>query len=319
MAIALVSAWPDGLHNEGGIGVSLADMLLTGTTGEDGEVGTFAANRTACRNLLRRLSRAACVSRATSGRFGGRVTLAARSPAAASEDATPWPAHASSNPANVAGRIPRYGSRGAEPVLSLAGPRRRGRTAAFGTLRRTHSAVAPAATIATPAGVAAPLKGCARKMNTCKEVSLASNMLEQLILLQETPTVAASVGDTASASTPTAGDASCDSIGSGMVGAASGSAGASRIEPLVALHLPVKAARALLDALTCPITRMPMEEPVVAADGYTYEAHALRRWLCDGHCKSPMAGTELKNRQLRPNLALRAIAQALAAAVSGCP
>ena len=34
-----------------------------------------------------------------------------------------------------------------------------------------------------------------------------------------------------------------------------------------------------IDALTCPITRELMTEPVLAADGFTYEKSAIERWI----------------------------------------
>ena len=37
----------------------------------------------------------------------------------------------------------------------------------------------------------------------------------------------------------------------------------------------------------CPISQMPLVEPVVAADGHTYEKRQLQRWLAK-KCTSPM-------------------------------
>lgn len=48
-----------------------------------------------------------------------------------------------------------------------------------------------------------------------------------------------------------------------------------------------------------------MQEPVVAADGFTYEGDAVRRWLNSGHRTSPMTGAELSNVVLVPNHPLR--------------
>ena len=54
-----------------------------------------------------------------------------------------------------------------------------------------------------------------------------------------------------------------------------------------------------------------MREPVVAADGHTYERDALERWFAmapaGGPVRSPMTGLALRHRELTPNLALRSL------------
>ncbi|XP_065859592.1 U-box domain-containing protein 33-like isoform X2 [Euphorbia lathyris] len=55
----------------------------------------------------------------------------------------------------------------------------------------------------------------------------------------------------------------------------------------------------------CPILQEVMEDPHVAADGYTYEAEALRGWLASGHNTSPMTNLELQHLNLIPNYSLR--------------
>lgn len=55
----------------------------------------------------------------------------------------------------------------------------------------------------------------------------------------------------------------------------------------------------------CPILQEVMKEPHVAADGFTYEAEALREWLSTGHNTSPMTNMSLPHLNLVPNLALR--------------
>lgn len=52
-----------------------------------------------------------------------------------------------------------------------------------------------------------------------------------------------------------------------------------------------------------------MRDPHVAADGFTYEAEALRGWLDSGHDTSPMTNDKLAHRNLVPNLALRSAIQ----------
>lgn len=47
-----------------------------------------------------------------------------------------------------------------------------------------------------------------------------------------------------------------------------------------------------------------MCDPQIAADGFTYEAEAIRRWLDSGHDTSPMTNLKLKHCNLTPNRAL---------------
>jgi len=53
----------------------------------------------------------------------------------------------------------------------------------------------------------------------------------------------------------------------------------------------------------CSITGQPMRRPVVAADGYTYERSAIRRWLRSSDI-SPLTGIALKHKDLIPNYML---------------
>lgn len=48
-----------------------------------------------------------------------------------------------------------------------------------------------------------------------------------------------------------------------------------------------------------------MFDPVMAADGFCYEAAAIRRWLQDGHRSSPMTNAPLRSPDLIRNHALR--------------
>eukprot|EP01053_Blabericola_migrator_P001206 Blabericola_migrator_1__1205@NODE_1309_length_4841_cov_86_500628_g881_i0_p4_GENE_NODE_1309_length_4841_cov_86_500628_g881_i0NODE_1309_length_4841_cov_86_500628_g881_i0_p4_ORF_typecomplete_len273_score10_81Ubox/PF04564_15/1_4e19zfNse/PF11789_8/8_7e06_NODE_1309_length_4841_cov_86_500628_g881_i039014719 len=58
----------------------------------------------------------------------------------------------------------------------------------------------------------------------------------------------------------------------------------------------------------CPITKEVMTNPVVAADGFTYEAHAIIAWLnMSSHLCSPMTGRPLPSAHLMPNRTLRAM------------
>lgn len=51
------------------------------------------------------------------------------------------------------------------------------------------------------------------------------------------------------------------------------------------LHLKVRGS-ALRDEFSCPITRELMRDPVIAADGHTYDREAIEMWLRN-HDTSP--------------------------------
>jgi len=52
-----------------------------------------------------------------------------------------------------------------------------------------------------------------------------------------------------------------------------------------------------------------MRDPLIAADGFTYEAEAIREWLDSGHRTSPTTNPALPHRDLLPNHALRSAIQ----------
>lgn len=62
----------------------------------------------------------------------------------------------------------------------------------------------------------------------------------------------------------------------------------------------------------CPITGEPMRNPVVAADGHTYERAAIARWLTESN-KSPLTGAVLPHKELVPNYMLLSSLQESAA------
>jgi hypothetical protein len=66
--------------------------------------------------------------------------------------------------------------------------------------------------------------------------------------------------------------------------------------------------KALPNMPPCPITGFPMVEPVVAADGHTYERAAIARWLKTSD-KSPMTGSVLLHKELVPNYGLMSSVQ----------
>ncbi|KAI4355079.1 hypothetical protein L6164_003887 [Bauhinia variegata] len=59
----------------------------------------------------------------------------------------------------------------------------------------------------------------------------------------------------------------------------------------------------------CPIFQEVMQDPQVAADGFTYEAEAIRGWLDSDHDTSPMTNVKLAHNNLVPNRALRSAVQ----------
>ncbi|TVU12422.1 hypothetical protein EJB05_46066 [Eragrostis curvula] len=59
----------------------------------------------------------------------------------------------------------------------------------------------------------------------------------------------------------------------------------------------------------CPISQDVMNDPHVAADGFTYEAEHIRGWLDSGHDTSPMTNLQLQHDELIPNRALRSAIQ----------
>ncbi|KAJ3689140.1 hypothetical protein LUZ61_018304 [Rhynchospora tenuis] len=59
----------------------------------------------------------------------------------------------------------------------------------------------------------------------------------------------------------------------------------------------------------CPILKEIMKDPQIAADGFTYEAEAIKGWLQSGHDTSPMTNLKLPSDELTPNHALRSAIQ----------
>ncbi|CAL9219075.1 unnamed protein product [Arabidopsis halleri] len=61
----------------------------------------------------------------------------------------------------------------------------------------------------------------------------------------------------------------------------------------------------------CPITQDVMEDPHMAADGFTYELEAIKKWISTGHKTSPMTNLKLSHLNLVPNRALCSAIQEL--------
>ena len=60
----------------------------------------------------------------------------------------------------------------------------------------------------------------------------------------------------------------------------------------------------------CPISHEPVIDPVMAADGHTYERAYIERWLQD-HDTSPKTNLPLDHKTLVPNYALRSMVEAI--------
>ncbi|NXU53948.1 WSDU1 protein, partial [Turnix velox] len=62
---------------------------------------------------------------------------------------------------------------------------------------------------------------------------------------------------------------------------------------------------AVPDEFLCPITRELMKDPVIAADGYSYEKDAIESWISSKRRSSPMTNLPLPSAVLTPNRTLR--------------
>ncbi|CAI5947722.1 unnamed protein product [Closterium sp. NIES-64] len=60
--------------------------------------------------------------------------------------------------------------------------------------------------------------------------------------------------------------------------------------------------------LLCPLSKMRMREPVVAADGYTYERKEIEKWM-ETNSRSPITGEPFEHPMLTPNNAMNVIIQ----------
>merc|ERR1712216_270639 len=63
------------------------------------------------------------------------------------------------------------------------------------------------------------------------------------------------------------------------------------------------------DALECPTMREIYEDPVIAADGFSYERRAIERWFAQGKHTSPKTNAELEHLHLVPNRDLKSACQ----------
>src|SRR3989338_4426394 len=66
----------------------------------------------------------------------------------------------------------------------------------------------------------------------------------------------------------------------------------------------------LMETLLCPITQEVMMDPVVAADGHTYERCAIEMWLSNND-RSPLTNFPLPHKDLQTNWMIKALLERL--------
>ena len=64
-----------------------------------------------------------------------------------------------------------------------------------------------------------------------------------------------------------------------------------------------------MNCFICPLSKKELTEPVVAADGYTYERAAIEAYFSTGRTTSPITGEELTDKTLVPNKTLKSLIQ----------
>ena len=78
----------------------------------------------------------------------------------------------------------------------------------------------------------------------------------------------------------------------------------------------IHANQVLRDEFVCPITQELMFDPVIAADGHTYDRSAIQRWLTN-HDTSPKTGKKLDHLNLVENHNLKRLIDDLVQEVVG--
>lgn len=79
-----------------------------------------------------------------------------------------------------------------------------------------------------------------------------------------------------------------------------------RMQARVRMPDKAEAILAAAPSFKCPITHEILRDPVIAADGHSYERRAITHWL-EQNDTSPMTGAVLGSRELYDNQALRAV------------
>ena len=102
---------------------------------------------------------------------------------------------------------------------------------------------------------------------------------------------------------PTHGRSRAPQSGAGLQPTSSARAGCTT--SAVAPAPEIDALAAVLE-FRCPITLVTMVDPVIAADGHSYERAALEAWLAN-HRTSPFTGAPLEHMHVTPNHRLRSM------------
>ncbi|CAM0912907.1 unnamed protein product [Alopecurus aequalis] len=84
---------------------------------------------------------------------------------------------------------------------------------------------------------------------------------------------------------------------------------ATASSPLPSSSRPLLDESSIPSYFICPISQDVMNDPHIAADGFTYEGDLIRSWLGTGSDTSPMTNLPLEHDELIPNLALRSAIQ----------
>lgn len=74
-------------------------------------------------------------------------------------------------------------------------------------------------------------------------------------------------------------------------------------------HPSVSAFESSQNEFLCPITMEIMHDPVIAADGYTYDRSAILAWFEKGKDRSPMTNAVLPHKSVTPNRTLKMLIQ----------
>jgi hypothetical protein len=86
---------------------------------------------------------------------------------------------------------------------------------------------------------------------------------------------------------------------------ATAAAAAEGMSQAAAAPAAAAVARFVLDFFQCPLTMEVMKDPVITADGQTYERSEIERWFALGNRTSPLTAAELPSTNLTPNIVLR--------------
>ena len=70
---------------------------------------------------------------------------------------------------------------------------------------------------------------------------------------------------------------------------------------------PIILSPEVLASFHCPISYDPMNDPVICADGQTYNRSSIETWFAAGNITSPLTGAPLPHLELIPNIVLRNI------------